>query len=66
MLQQSEIKKTTSGSIEGNKNFSASLLWFCKPNVGSNVDSQWNIISVDFKQPKTFVDQMLEIFKSWY
>jgi dipeptidyl-peptidase-3 len=56
-----KVDQKTSGSIEVIKTSFCILQWFCKPNVGPNVDSQWNIISVDFKQPKTFADQMLEL-----
>jgi dipeptidyl-peptidase-3 len=41
------------------------ILWFfVNPMLVPNVDSQWNIISVDFKQPKTVADQMLEYSKA--
>jgi dipeptidyl-peptidase-3 len=49
----------------GNKKLpSASYSGFVNPMLVPNVDSQWNIISVDFKQPKTVADQMLEYSKA--
>jgi dipeptidyl-peptidase-3 len=52
------------GSIGNKKLPSASYSGFVNPMLVPNVDSQWNIISVDFKQPKTVADQMLEYSKA--